>query len=197
MNNVDYLRAQEERTITLNEWCQAYYNCDIIEFPMDKVDYIHQIAQRTIELQNQSEKSTRRVNEQGNDTEEFLLIAIKEVLGDEFTTLGSAYPDIKGNTPILDYPLISDSKIRKNLKEGDSLRIFYTSTPKGRTVSKKSLQTSYHLLFLFEHDGNSNLNGNYRVADLCDFKYTSKGRIQEGNYNDILKHDKFIAQRLS
>jgi hypothetical protein len=196
MDNIEYLRAQEERIITLNEWCQAYYNCDIKQFPEDKVDYIHQIAQRTIELQNQSVKGTRRVNEQGNDTEEFLLKAITEVFGFNFTTLGNAYPDIKGKTPILEYPLISDSKIRKNLSVGDSLRIFYTSTPKSQTVNKKSLQTSYHLLFLFEHDGNHSLNGNYRVADLCDFRYTSKGRIQEGSYNDILRHNKFIAERL-
>ncbi len=196
MDNIEYLRAQEERTITLNEWCQAYYNCDIMEFPTDKVDYIHQIAQRTIELQNRSFRGTRRVNEQGNDTEEFLLSAITEVFGYNFTTLGNAYPDIKGNTPILEYPLISDSKIRKNLSVGDSLRIFYTSTPKSQTVYKKSLQTSYHLLFLFEHDGNGNLNGKYRVADLCNFEYTSKGRIQEGSYNDILRHNKFIAERL-
>jgi hypothetical protein len=196
MNNIEYLRAQEERIITLNEWCQAYYNCNIIEFPTDKVEYIHRIAQRTIELQNLSDKEIRRVNEQGNDTEGFLLKAIIEVFGYNFTTLGNAYPDIKGKTSILEYPLVSDSKIRKNLSVGDSLRIFYTSTPKSKTVNKKSLQTSYHLLFLFEHDGKNNLNGKYRVVDLYNFKYTSKGRIQEGSYNDILTHNKFIAERL-
>ena len=74
MDNIEYLKAQEERIITLNEWCLAYYNADIVDFPTDKVNLIHQIAKRTIELQNQSVKSTRRVNEQGNDTEEGRLL---------------------------------------------------------------------------------------------------------------------------
>jgi hypothetical protein len=197
MNNIEYLRAQEERLITLNEWCQAYYNCDIIQYPNEVVNYVHKIAKKTIELQNNAIKEARRVNEQGNDTEKFLLEAIKEIFGGEFNTLGNAYPDIKGSTPLLEYPLIVDSKIRKNLKIGDSLRIFYTSTPKTKTTKKKALQTSHHLLFLFEHDGNQALNGNYRVVDLFNFQYVSKGRIQEGSYNDILAHNKFIAEKLS
>lgn len=197
MNNIEYLKAQEERVITLNEWCLAYYNSDIVEFPTDKVDLLHSIANLTIELQNQSVIVNRRVNEQGNDTEEYLMKAIETVFGGYTKTLGTAYPDIKCVTNELEYPLIADSKIRKNLKLADGLRIFYTSTPKTKTIYRKSLTTSYHLLFLFEHDGKSRLNGDYRVVDLHNFQYVSKGRIQEGSYNDILRHGKFIAERIS
>lgn len=197
MNNIEYLRAQEERQITLNEWCEAYYNCNIVEFPQDQTELLHQIAVMTIELQNNSERINRRVNEQGNDTEEFLVQAIRNTLNCEPKRLGTAYPDIKCGSPKFEFPLIADSKIRKNLKVSDSLRIFYTSTPKEKTVLRKSITTSYHLLFLFEHDGNNTLNGDYRVVDMCGFKYTSKGRIQEGSYNDILKHGKFIAERIT
>lgn len=196
MDNIEYLRAQEERIITLNEWCQAYYNCDIKQFPDYTVDYIHQIAQRTIELQNQSVKGTRRVNEQGNDTEEFLLRAITEVFGFNFTTLGQAYPDIKGSTSILSYPLVIESKIMENITDKGSFRVFYTSKPAPITKERKNIEDSYHLLFIFEHDKKGKLNGKYRVVDLYDFHYTSYGKKQEGSYNDILKHNKFIAERL-
>jgi hypothetical protein len=196
MDNIEYLRAQEERIITLNEWCKAYYNCDIKQFPEDKVSFIHQIAQRTIELHNQSVKGIRRVNEQGNDNEDYLLVAIKEVFGNNFQKLGIAYPDIKGSTSILSNQLVFESKIMKNITDNGSFRIFYTSKPAPKTKKIKNLEDSYHLLFIFEHDKKGKLNDKYRVVDLDDFHYTSYGKKQEASYNDILRHNKFIAQRL-
>jgi hypothetical protein len=194
MTNVDYLLNQKKRQITLNDWCSAFYNCEIIPFPVDKIKLIHSIAQRTITLKNEAEKKGRRVNEQGNDTEDFLLKAMKEVLGGNIKTLGTGYPDIMGRSEKLEYPIIADSKIKKNLNEKGTLRIFYTSTPSEKTKQKKKLETSYHLLFMFEHDGNEVFNGNYSVHDMNGFKYIGKGTIQEGSYNDILNHNKIIAR---
>jgi hypothetical protein len=196
MDNVAYLKAQEERVITLNDWCNAYYDCDIVPFPMDKVNLIEQIVSRTIELYNELENTNRRVNEQGNDVEPILVTSMTEILNGDFKKLGSGYPDIKGTSDLLDYPLVGDSKIRPKLTDKDSFRMFYTSTPKEVTVKRKNLTTSYHLLFLFQHDGNGKLTGNYRVADLYNFKYLSKGRNQEGSYTDILNHNNFIVENL-
>ena len=137
MNNVEYLRAQEERKITLNDWCEAYYNTSIIPFPPEHIEFIRQVAELTIEKHNTSIGPKKRVNEQGNDNENFLLSAQKEVLGDNFKSLGNGYPDINGSTPILPYQLASDSKIIKNIVDKNSFRMFYTSTPKERTKKKK------------------------------------------------------------
>lgn len=195
MNIIEYLRSQQEVEITLNDWCEAYYECQIVPFPSDKSDLIRQIALRTIELSNNATKTEkRRINEQGIDNEGFLNDAMMETLGGKFKSLGNAYPDIIGETPLLDFPIIADSKIRYDLKKSDSFRIFYTSTPKEKTKKRKKLKTGYHLLFFFEHDGNNSLNGNYKVFDLDGFKYTCKGRIQEAGYSHFLKHGKIVDQ---
>ncbi len=193
-DNIQYLKCQEPRSITLNEWVKAYYDCDIFSFPEDKFILIKEIAERTIVSKNSVIKEGRRINEQGNDTEDHLMNSIKEVLGGDFKTLGNAYPDIKGKSLLLDYPLIVDSKINKNLWEKDGMRIFYTSTPKKIIINRKKIESSYHLLFLFEHDGHGLLNGKYRVVDMNGFKYTAKGCLQEGSFTDILNHNKFIVE---
>jgi len=197
MDNVTYLKEQVERKITLNDYVKAYYDCDILPFPPEKNNLVNQIAILAIEYKNKHLNTyKRRINEQGNDQEEHLKNSMNNILNGIFKLLGTGYPDVGGKAEELEFPLYCDSKIRKNLIDKESIRSFYTSTPAKKTKNKKDLKTGYHLLFIFEHDGNGKLTGKYRVSDLNGFIYTSFGNKQEGSYSDILSHNKFIAENL-
>ena len=197
MDNVTYLKAQVQREITINDYVKAYYDCDILPFPIDKVDIIHQLAKLAITYQNERINTyKRRVNEQGNDQEGNLVDSLNNILNGNFKSLGNGYPDLGGMASEFDYPLYTESKIRGSLIDNESIRSFYTSKPAEKTKNRKNLKTGYHLLFVFEHDDNGRLNGRYRVVDLDGFTYTSFGSKQEGSYNDVLSHNKFIAENL-
>ncbi len=192
--NVEFLKSLEKRTITLNDYCYAYYRAKVLPLPKNQQEMIKKVAQKTVEILPKHPYNGR-VNEFGNHMEKVLRAAIKDVLGVKARGLGTGYPDVhfkfKGKNY---YP---ECKVTKDF-EPDSFRFFYTSAPSETTKANKKIADGYHLLFHFQHDmrgrGKGSLTGKYKISDLEGFLYRNES-IQQGNKKDLyLTHKNIIAQ---
>lgn len=193
MDNIEFLRNQGERRITINEFIEAYYGSKILPFQTEFIDFIEDIVKETIKM-NRVMVYEGRINEYGNHLEKVLVCAINEKYTDiKAENLGSGYPDTRFEyNGVTFYPEI---KINPNVYETDAFRTFYTSTPKEKTKKMKSIKDGCHLLFHFEHNGPGILTGRYRVSDLDGYEYTALGAIQQGNTKDLYEiHNKVIIQ---
>jgi len=199
VNNVEFLRNLENREITLNDWCEAFYDAKIFPLPTEEYSLFEQIARKTIDifkLTNEYPYSGRR-NEFGNHMENVLIAGVKEVLGIEAKNLGSGYPDVHFEYNGKNY--YPECKVGHHLwKKADGFRMFYTSAPKPRTKALKNIKDGHHLLFHFEHgmikDGPGVLTGRFKITDLDGFVYRVEA-IQQGNAKDLYEnHNKIIVE---
>ena len=195
-NNIEFLRNLEKIEITLNDWCEAFYNAKIIPLPKEEYQLFNEVARATIQLLPKFPYTGRR-NEFGNHMEDVLIAGIEQVLGAEAKNLGTGYPDVHFEYNGKHY--YPESKVGKDLwKKPDGFRMFYTSAPKQVTKAKKNLQDGHHILFHFEHgmetDGEGVLTGRFKISDLDGFKYKVEA-IQQGSAIDLYqKHDKVITE---
>ena len=198
-SNVELLRSLEKREITLNDWCMAYYNAEIIPLPQEEYELFGEVARTTIELLPEYPYKGR-VNEFGNHMENVLIAGIKKVLGADSVNLGTGYPDVYFEYNGKHY--YPESKVGADLsKKPDGFRMFYTSAPAQSTKVTKNIQDGHHVLFHFEHGmpkgGKTGiLTGRYKVSDLDGFRYKTEA-IQQGSAIDIYKrHDKVITENM-
>ena len=192
MNNVEYLRAQSKRRITLNDYVRAYYDAEIVPYDYSLNEIILKAIERTFELTEEAYRNpthpcyydeSKRINEYGNHVENVLCRALQEITGNEAKNLGVGYPDVR--TSISTHIIYPECKITQDIDEIGSMRMFYTTTPAERTKKIKNLQDGMHLLFKFEHDGPSRLTGRYKMYDLNGLQYTAEGSLQQGNDKDL------------
>lgn len=196
MNNVEFLRSLENRKITLNDWCEAYYNAKVLSLPSNEHDLFKKVAEKAIEILPEF-PYRGRVNEFGNHMENVLIEAIKRILNVEAINLGSGYPDVYFTYNGKNY--YPECKIGKNIfDKPSSFRMFYTSAPSKRTKKIKKIKDGYHLLFHFEHDmkqtGVGSLTGKFKITDLDGFVYKNES-IQQGSGKDLYEsHNKVFAK---
>lgn len=192
--NIDFLRAQTKRKITLNEYVKAYYDVDIVAYDTVLDSVLIAAIQKTFELTQQAENDpahplyyppSKRINEYGNHVENVLCAAIEQITGNGAKNLGVGYPDVR--TVVGDYNIYPECKIGPNIDVIGSMRSFYTTTPAPRAKKIKNIQNGIHLLFKFEHAGPGKLTGRYRVFDLNGLVYTAEGSLQQGNDQDIYR----------
>ena len=195
MSNVVMLRSLTGNTISLNEYIKAYYDCEILEFPKDKLELIRTIVDTSIEVYRENPYDGR-VNEMGNYMEECLHRAILRLGIGESNKLGVGYPDNCSILRDLNYKLYMDPKVSKDVNNTNGFRMFYTSTPTELTKKRKNISDGYHLLVNYEHDGNNNLTGKYKITDLDGFIYYMVNK-QEASSSDIYNsHRKVILESL-
>lgn len=200
-NNINFLKNQTKRRITLNEYVKAYYDCNIIPYSAQLDTIIKKSCDRVFEITDQASNDpshkfyypkNKRINEYGNHVENVLCAAIEEITGNKAKNLGVGYPDVA--TKVFDYHIYPECKISSDISDVGSMRSFYTTTPAPRTKKIKNLQDGIHLLFKFEHDGPGRLTGRYKVWDLNGLEYTAEGSLQQGNAKDIDRHCKLIIE---
>lgn len=198
MNNVEFLRNLENRYITLNDWCEAYYNAKVLLLPIEEHLIFKKITEKAIEILPKYPYNGR-INEFGNHMENVLIEAIQIVLDiEEVVNLGSGYPDIHFSLNGKDYyPECKVSGI-KTFDKPSSFRMFYTSAPSEKTKKMKNIKDGHHLLFHFEHNmkknGIGSLTGRFKITDLDGFVYKSES-IQQGSAKDLYKsHKKVIVE---
>ena len=185
-------------SITLNDYVEAYYEKNILQFDTKYTEIITKISEKVVEL-NPTMPYKGRINEYGNHLENTVVAAINEVCGEVedlgAMTLGSGYPDICFKFDKKWFYI--EVKIGPNLwGKPSSFRMFFTSTPKDIVAQRKDIQHGYHLLFHFEHNGPGELTGRYRITDLDGFLYHAHGRKQEGSSKDLYEnHNKFVTER--
>jgi hypothetical protein len=197
MNAIDYLREQLEGDkgipITLNEYIEAYYNSKILPYDSKYDSMVSAIANNVVVI-NPSMPYEGRINEYGNHLENILCASVEELYGVKAENLGTGYPDIRFNIDGVWF--YGEVKIGPDLwKKPDTFRMFYTSTPKPKTIQRKNIQDGYHLLFHFEHAGPGALTGRWRVTDLDGFSYLAYGQIQQGSTKDLYDvHNKVVME---
>ena len=196
MKKIEFLRNLENRDITLNDWCEAFYNAKINPLPKEEFEIFKKVAEKTIEILPEFPYNGRR-NEFGNHMENVLIEGVKRVLGVEGKNLGSGYPDVHFEYEGKNY--YPECKVGKDIfAKPNGFRMFYTSAPKARTKELKNIQDGHHLLFHFEHgmeeDGEGSLTGRFKITDLDGFGYRVEA-IQQGNAIDLYeKHNKVILE---
>lgn len=197
MNNVEYLRSLEnKRKITLNDWCEAYYNAKVLVLPSNQYDLFYKVAQKAIDILPEF-PYRGRVNEFGNHMEKVLIEAIKRVLDVPAKGLGTGYPDVYFTHNGENY--YPECKVGKNIfDKPNGFRMFYTSAPSEITKKSKNIKDGYHLLFHFEHDmkknGIGSLSGKFAITDLEGFPYYIQS-IQQGTGKDLYEsHNKIIIK---
>ena len=192
--NLNYLKSQTKRRITLNEYVKAYYDADILPYDESLNEILQKAIAQTLELTKEAENNpghplyypvNKRINEYGNHVENVLCTAIEEITGNTAKNLGVGYPDVRTN--INNYNIYPECKIGPDIDVVGGMRSFYTTTPAARTKKIKNIQDGIHLLFKFEHAGAGRLTGRYRVFDLNGLEYTAEGSLQQGNDKDIYK----------
>lgn len=196
---VETLRKLNSFEMTLNDYIKAYYDAEVLPFPSELKTTINQVIDKVMVICKDAENDTdhpffyhrsKRINEFGNHLEDVVCEAIKQITGNEADNLGTGYPDVR--TQIQEWNIYPECKTTQDIDEHTTMRTFYTSLPSERTKKRKNIKDGVHLLFTFEHDGDSNhsqgrgLTGRYTIRDLCGFKYYMVVK-QEGNGVDIAK----------
>ena len=199
--NVDYLRNQSKRRITLNDYLWAYYEAEITPYDPALNPILQQAIERTLTITAEAYENPdhayyypthKRINEYGNHVENVLCQAIEDVTGSSAENLGVGYPDVR--TRLGNHWVYPESKICEDIHKVSSMRSFYSTTPAAKTLKIKQLQTGMFLLFKFEHAGPSRLTGRYRVFDLNGLEYTAEGSLQQGNDRDVFKTKQVLAR---
>lgn len=192
-DGVEYLQKQllEEKglPITINDYIEAYYGKFIRPYSGD-CKLLDEIVNHAIRL-NPLFPYSGRINEYGNHMENVLAQATTEVLGSSVRNLGTGYPDLHFEYNHEHYYF--EVKIGADVfSKPDTFRMFYTTTPKPKTVQRKNIQNGYHILVHFEHAGAGSLSGRYRVSDLDGFQYWAYGQIQQGSTKDLYENHNII-----